>query len=60
MTTARRPSAAPSMAACPTAIQPVYAEPLTIAEPLNLRAKAFRNGYSSSVVTNATFIVERR
>ncbi len=43
----------------PDGDSPAYTQPLTIADPLNLRAKAFRSGYSSSVVANATFIVER-
>ena len=42
----------------PDSGSPAYREPLTIDSPLTLRAKAFRPGYSSSIVVNATFIVE--
>jgi uncharacterized repeat protein (TIGR03806 family) len=43
----------------PDSDSPAYHEPLVVDTPLTLRAKAFRPGYSSSIVVNATFIVEK-
>ena len=43
----------------PTASSPVYTEPITITSDKTVKAKAFAEGYESSEVATASYVIQQ-
>ena len=44
----------------PTKSDPVYEKPILLSEPVVLRAKAFKTGFTKSITAQGVFVVEKR